>query len=88
MYYSALHQAQTENNYDKLLAFFENEQEKFYQNVKEYIIPLTQAKNTDNFINEYVKAHPPYHSTENLGVNVADILKTVESEAQSDANAE
>lgn len=36
---------------------------------------MTQAKNTDNFINEYIKAHPPYHSTENLGVNVADILK-------------
>lgn len=37
LYYRVIHQAQTENNYDKLLAFFENEQEKYYQNVKDYI---------------------------------------------------
>ena len=49
LYYSALHQAQTENVYDKLLAFFENEQEKYYQNVKDYILPVMPE--VDMFMN-------------------------------------
>ena len=48
LYYRALHQAQTENMYDKLLVFFENEQEKYYQNVKDYILPAMHE--TDIFV--------------------------------------
>ena len=40
LYYRALHQAQTENDYSKLLLFFQNEQEKYYQSVKGYIVPM------------------------------------------------
>ena len=59
LYYRALHQAQTENNYDKLLAFFENEQEKYYQNVKDYILPAMYEKDifsdpSDNDLKDFL----------------------------------
>lgn len=50
LYYRALHQAQTENVYDKLLAFFENEQEKCYQSVEDYILPVMHE--IDMFVNQ------------------------------------
>lgn len=36
-YYHALHSAQTENDYEKLLKFFKEEQFKYYSNIKAYI---------------------------------------------------
>lgn len=44
MYYQALHMAQTEHQYGKLLEFFEKEQEKYYENVKDFVIPFKEKK--------------------------------------------
>lgn len=42
LYYQALHMAQTEHQYGKLLEFFEKEQEKYYENVKDFVIPFKE----------------------------------------------
>jgi Fic family protein len=73
LYYRALHQAQTENMYDKLLVFFENEQEKYYQNVKDYILPAMHE--TDIFVDSSNKEFKKFSG-------IVDSVKSNEIEPQ------
>lgn len=73
LYYRALHQAQTENMYDKLLGFFENEQEKYYQNVKDYILPAMHE--TDIFVDSSNKEFKKFSG-------IVDSVKSNEIEPQ------
>lgn len=73
LYYRALHQAQTENMYDKLLVFFENEQEKYYQNVKDYILPAMHEK--DIFVDSSNKEFKKFSG-------IVDSVKSNEIEPQ------
>ena len=65
-YYHALHTAQVEGDYEKLLTFFKKSQDKYYQHVKKFIIMPTEKTEkaskimngfaallkTKNFVNE------------------------------------
>lgn len=73
LYYRALHQAQTVNMYDKLLVFFENEQEKYYQNVKDYILPAMHE--TDIFVDSNNKEFKKFSG-------IVDSVKSNEIEPQ------
>ena len=73
LYYRALHQAQTENMYDKLLVFSENEQEKYYQNVKDYILPAMHE--TDIFVDSSNKEFKKFSG-------IVDSVKSNEIEPQ------
>ena len=73
LYYRALHQAQTENMNDKLLVFFENEQEKYYQNVKDYILPAMHE--TDIFVDSSNKEFKKFSG-------IVDSVKSNEIEPQ------
>lgn len=73
LYYRALHQAQTENMYDKLLVFFENEQEKYYHNVKDYILPAMHE--TDIFVDSSNKEFKKFSG-------IVDSVKSNEIEPQ------
>lgn len=52
LYYQALHMAQTEHQYGKLLEFFKKEQKKYYENVKDFVIPFTEKEQASSFFSE------------------------------------
>ena len=52
LYYQALHMTQTEHQYGKLLEFFEKEQEKYYENVKDFVILFKEKEQASSFFSE------------------------------------
>lgn len=63
-YYHALHAAVKENVYDKLFSFFKEQQDKYYENIKDYVVleneePILKKhiEKTKNIIEDMQKNH-------------------------------
>lgn len=78
-YYSVLHMAQIEKNYQPMMEFFEKEQQRYYENVKAYIsIPTEKSRNAVRAAAEFSERLKTLIFPRTVQVEVRDLSDSVQ----------